>query len=148
MNWGVPVAWLSVIPLYQDLTVVYVLLAGTLCWTIVYDTEYGCQDRTDDIHAGVKSTALLFGDHVRAVLVGFATVFVGSLVAAGVLNNQTWIYYVVSVGGSAVHFVWQFRTWDVDSPADCGAKFKSNHDMGYLVFAGLLLDYVFRHWHA
>ena len=34
-------------------------------WTIVYDTIYACQDREDDVHAGVKSTALLFGSYVR-----------------------------------------------------------------------------------
>ena len=93
----------------------------------MYDTEYGCQDRKDDVQAGVKSTALLFGDHVRSVLVGFAAVFVSCLVAAGALNGQTWVYYLVSVGGAVAHFAWQFATWDVDSPADCGAKFKVGH---------------------
>jgi hypothetical protein len=34
-------------------------------WTIVYNTIYACQDRDDDVAAEVKSTAVLFGSHMR-----------------------------------------------------------------------------------
>lgn len=90
----------------------------------MYDTEYACQDRRDDARAGVKSTALLFGDHVRAVLVVFAVAFVATLTTAGVMNNQGPMYFVITCGGAAAHFGWQFLTWEVDNAKDCGAKFK------------------------
>ncbi|KAI0314512.1 UbiA prenyltransferase family-domain-containing protein [Amylostereum chailletii] len=149
MNWGFPVAWLSVLPRsnpadWHEMGVVYVMMVGMLCWTIVYDTEYGCQDRADDVRAGVKSTALLFGAHVRGVLVGFALVFLACLVGAGLLNAHGPAYFAIACGGAAVHFAWQFATWDVDAPADCGAMFKSNGDLGYVVWAGLVLDYALR----
>lgn len=97
-------------------------------WTIVYDTQYACQDRADDAKLGIKSTALLFGENVRPILIGFATVFVLSLVAAGILNGQSAIYYVVSCGGAAAHLTWQFTTWDVNDVEDCGRKFKVSGD--------------------
>ncbi|KAI0034587.1 UbiA prenyltransferase family [Vararia minispora EC-137] len=143
MNWGFPVAWLTVAPDYDksELILFATSILGCVCWTIVYDTEYACQDRKDDAKAGVKSTALLFGDHVRSVLAVFAILFLASLVLIGVLNGQTAVYFVVSCGGAAAHLAWQLRFWDVDDPADCGAKFKANGDLGYFVSAGLLLDY-------
>ena len=58
-------------------------------WTLVYDTEYACQDRKDDVKAGVKSAALLFGAHVRTFLMFFAAIFVGTLIIGGILNEQT-----------------------------------------------------------
>ena len=100
-------------------------------WSIVYDTIYACQDREDDVHAGVKSTALLFGSHVRPILVGFALAFGALLLCAGVANGQGPGYFLVSCGGGAAHFVWQFATWTVDVPADGGAKFNvSRRDAG------------------
>lgn len=93
-------------------------------WTLVYDTEYACQDWKDDLKAGVKSTALLFGKHVRGVLTIFAMIFLAMLVVAGVMNEHGVAFYVVACGGAACHFIWQFSTWDIDDHADCGMKFK------------------------
>ncbi|KAI0090696.1 UbiA prenyltransferase family-domain-containing protein [Irpex rosettiformis] len=144
MNWGFLVAWLNVKPTISatDYYIMATMLLGMDCWTIVYDTEYACQDREDDAKVGVGSTALLFGGHVRLILGGFAIVFVSSLIVVGILNGQTTVYYVVSCGGAAVHLTWQLLTWEVDNVNDCGDKFRSNGDMGYLIWAGILLDYV------
>lgn len=92
-------------------------------WTIVYDTIYACQDREDDVHAGVKSTALLFGSYVRPILIGFTLAFLALMLYAGVENHQGSGYFVLSCGGAALHFVWQFATWSPDVPADGGRKF-------------------------
>lgn len=54
--------WPIVVPLYL----------GGVCWTLVYDTIYAHQDKVDDISAGVKSTALLFGENTRPWLTSFA----------------------------------------------------------------------------
>ncbi len=54
--------WPVVLPLYL----------GGICWTLVYDTIYAHQDKIDDVMAGVKSTALLFGEQTRPWLSGFA----------------------------------------------------------------------------
>lgn len=73
--------------------------------------------------AGVKSTALLFGKHVRVVLTAFAAAFVLCMIYAGVLNDQGWAYFVVSCGGVGAHLSWQLLSWDVDEARDSGAKF-------------------------
>ena len=75
------------------------------------------------MHAGVKSTALLFGARVRPILAGFTLAFLALLLCAGVANRQRAGYMVLSCGGAAAHFVWQFASWNPDVPADGGRKF-------------------------
>lgn len=93
-------------------------------WTIVYDTIYACQDREDDVHAGVKSTALRFGEYLREILSLFAIAFIACLSCAGIANKQGTCYFAISVGGAALHIAWQLYTVDFRDKADCKRKFK------------------------
>jgi 4-hydroxybenzoate polyprenyltransferase len=77
----------------------------------------------DDITAGVKSTAILFGNWIKTILAVFAAIFVVALTFAGTNNHQGPAFYLVSVCGASLHLVWQLRTLDVDNPPDCLAKF-------------------------
>ncbi|OCH90316.1 4-hydroxybenzoate polyprenyl transferase [Obba rivulosa] len=140
MNWGLPVAWISVTG-QINWEALPIFFLGTVCWTMVYDTMYACQDRQDDIKAGVKSTAVLFGDFVKPILVVFAIVFVLCMTIAGYLNNQGPAFFAISCGGAALHFFYQFLTWNPDVSAEGGEKFLMNHNIGYIIWGGLLLDY-------
>ncbi|KAJ3559933.1 hypothetical protein NM688_g44 [Phlebia brevispora] len=142
INWGIFVAWFSVTD-STDRRPLYTMYAGLVCWTIYYDSIYACQDRADDAKAGVKSTALLFGAHIKSILRAFALAFIGLLILAGVLNGNGAWFFVVSCGGAGCHLLWQQRNWNVDDPADCAAKFKSNGTMGAIIWLGLFLDYLF-----
>lgn len=128
-------------------------------WTIFYDTIYACQDRKDDLKAGVKSTALLFGSYVKQILAAFAAIFVISLAYTGHALAFGFEFYVVSVGVCAVHLIWQLVSLDTDDPRDCWRKFlvsrtygifssqcfdafiQSNGNLGYIVVAGILADH-------
>lgn len=130
-------------------------------WTIVYDTIYACQDVRDDVAAGVKSTAVLFGRHIRVILSVFATAFVLCLAIAGISNGQGAVYFAVTVAGAAGHLVWQLWTVDLEDGADCSKKFlvcnprlrqvsatlnrrlcQANGQLGYLVLLGMAGDYL------
>ncbi|OBZ76828.1 4-hydroxybenzoate polyprenyltransferase, mitochondrial [Grifola frondosa] len=143
MTWGLPVAWISNTGSI-DWNMIPVLFLGGMCWTIYYDTIYACQDRRDDVKAGVKSTAVLFGDAVRPILACFATAFVFCLAYAGMLNGNGMAYFVITVAGAAVHFAWQLTSVNFDIGADCWRIFKSNGDLGYIMFAGMICDYALR----
>lgn len=71
---------------------------------------------------GVRSTAILFGSWIRPLLVACAVTFALMLAAAGYLNDQGIAYYVLSVGGTAAHLLWQFLTVDLDTPKSCWSK--------------------------
>ncbi|KAM0755944.1 4-hydroxybenzoate polyprenyl transferase [Meredithblackwellia eburnea MCA 4105] len=140
-NWGALLGSSAVLGVC-DWTVALPLYVGSVAWTIVYDTIYAHQDKVDDVSAGVKSTALLFGQNTKPILSGFSASFISLLAYAGYLNSQGIPFYALSVGGAAAHLVNQIRHVDLDSRESCWKAFASNRDLGALVFSGIALDYV------
>lgn len=110
----------------------------------MYDTIYAHQDKSDDIHAGVKSTALLFGERTLPILSVFSASFVGLLAYAGVLASCSAPFYLLSVGGTAAHLGWQLKNVNFDSRESCWRMFKSNKWLGALIAAGFAGDYLYR----
>ncbi|TFY80858.1 hypothetical protein EWM64_g3156 [Hericium alpestre] len=141
MNFGLVVAW-AAITSSLDVKLLGVFLAGCWGWTMHYDTIYACQDRRDDVKVGVKSTAVMLGDYVRPFTALCAVLFVSMLALVGVWNQQGPIFFVVSVGGTALHMIWQYATVDLDSPESCGLNFIRNGDMGWVTWAGMMLEYL------
>lgn len=105
----------------------WVLFAGTWAWTIWYDTIYACQDKKDDVKAGVKSTALLFGNSIKLVLASFAAIMMTALVLVGILNNHQLPYFMLSVGGGSAYLAVQLYAVDTDSPKSCWAAVRLDH---------------------
>lgn len=94
-------------------------LTITLVLMHITDTIYACQDIRDDVKMNVRSTAILWGTWIRPLLVACGVIFVSMLAVAGVLNNQGTPYFVVSVGGTVLHLIWQSLTVDLDVPKSC-----------------------------
>jgi len=82
-NWGALVGW-SAINGSLGWPAVVLYLAG-IAWTLFYDTIYAHQDKEDDALIGVKSTALLFGEHTKKWLFGFQVVAVSLMGLAAIL---------------------------------------------------------------
>ncbi|TRM67152.1 UbiA prenyltransferase family-domain-containing protein [Schizophyllum amplum] len=141
MNFGFITAWMStgaptVIAIFSA------AMAGFWSWTMLYDTIYACQDKNDDIKVGVRSTALLFGSWIRPLLVTCGLLFVAMLGLMGASNGQGVAYFAISVGGTATHLMWQYFTVDLEVPESCGANFKRNGHLGWIIWGGLFADYV------
>lgn len=143
MNFGYVVAWAATTNSI-NVGVNATMMAACWCWTMLYDTIYACQDKKDDVKMGVRSTALLFGSWIRPLLVVCAITFVIMLTWAGILNEQGRAYFILSVGGTAVHLVWQFATVDLEEPSSCWRNFKRNGHLGWTVWGGIMLDYIIR----
>jgi 4-hydroxybenzoate polyprenyltransferase len=116
------------------------LYLGAIGWTLGYDTIYALQDLSDDMIAGVKSTALLFGRRIRlGVGLCYGACILGitlALASAGALKA----FAALGLVGMALHFVWQICTLDPDDPARALKLFRSNRDTGLLLFAGLAAE--------
>ena len=69
INWGALLGWAAVRG-SVDWTVAGPLYLSGVCWTLLYDTIYGHMDKRDDVKAGIKSTALLFGQRSKPALYG------------------------------------------------------------------------------
>lgn len=141
-NWGALLGY-SAVKGNVDLAVCAPLYLAGVCWTIIYDTIYAHQDRKDDLRLGIKSTAIKFHSNTKLWLSGFATTMVGSLVASGALNDQSWPYYA-AVGILTTHLAAQIVTLDIDNAKDCAAKFISNANVGLILFMGIVLGTLFK----
>lgn len=97
------------------------------------------QDKKDDVTAGVKSTALLFGHRTKPILSAFAAANVALLAAAGSAVGAGWPYYAAVAAGGC-HLAWQLAAVDLDNGRDCMEKFVSNKAYGAVLFAGIVAD--------
>ena len=136
-KWGALMGWAVT---FGRLDATAVLLYGAcIAWTIGYDTIYAHQDKEDDALLGLKSTALRFGAQTKSWLVLFYAIAWSGLLIAGVMAGAR-APYLAALTLCALHMGWQIATLDTADPANCLARFRSNHGLGALVFAGGLAD--------
>ena len=76
-----------------ELTPLLIFVAN-IFWSTGYDTIYALMDKEDDQKAGVKSTALLFGDYVFVITFILFLGVILSLTGVGVMASLGVIYYV------------------------------------------------------
>jgi 4-hydroxybenzoate polyprenyltransferase len=134
-NWGALLGWAAVT---GGLAVAPVLLfIGSVFWTLGYDTIYAHQDKEDDALIGVRSTARLLGERTKPWLVGFYGAAWFFFLGAGLVSGMGLGFFVV-LSAIAGHMIWQILRLDISDGANCLATFKSNRDLGYLMFAAIL----------
>src|SRR5690606_22693782 len=134
-SWGALMGWANE---FGDIDGPAVLLyIGAILWTIGYDTIYAHQDKEGDAIVGVRSTARLFGDNTTSWLVGL---YGGALMcfASAFAVAQTPVVALAGLIAAAFHMGRQILTLDIDDPDQCLRLFKSNNQVGWLVFLGLV----------
>jgi 4-hydroxybenzoate polyprenyltransferase len=136
-NWGALLGWtsqtgaLALPPL--------VLYAGSILWTIGYDTIYALQDVEDDALIGVKSTARLFGRRTRLMVALF---YAGAVVfwAAAAFLVGAGLAFVFVMAAVVAGLAWQVITLDGKAPGNALARFRANHWVGLALTLALLLE--------
>jgi 4-hydroxybenzoate polyprenyltransferase len=138
-NWGALLGW-SAVAGTVDWAVCLPLYAGGVCWTLVYDSIYAHQDKRDDVHAGIKSTALLFGEKSRTILAGLSLSSMSLISYAGYLNHHTEPFFAgVALALAQLGRV-LYRT-DFNDRLSCWKGFVSSGWVGFWVSAGAMADY-------
>lgn len=133
-NWGALLGWTAVRG-EVGLPALLLYVAG-IFWTLGYDTIYAHQDKRDDALVGIKSLALYLGERSRVWIGSFYAACLGLLVASGAAAGMGLLFFVLLLLPAA-HAFWQLRTWKMDDPANCLARFRSNRDFGVLVFMAI-----------
>ena len=112
----------------------WLLFLGNLLWTTGYDTWYAMVDREDDLRAGSKSTAILFGD---ADLVALGILYGGFLVTMLLLGRRAelGVNYWTGLAVAAAFIAWQFAIGRDRRPENCFRAFLANQWVGLAVFA-------------
>jgi 4-hydroxybenzoate polyprenyltransferase len=136
-NWGALMGWAAThgsLDACNGLSVVLPLYAGGVAWTLVYDTLYAHQDKSDDAKLGLKSTALYFGEHTKPILLGFSSLATASWMLAGYNLGFDQPFYYIGCGGAGAHLFWQVLSADLDDPKNLAERFKSNSVTGAIIF--------------
>lgn len=113
------------------------LLMINFCWVIAYDTAYAISDKEDDLKIGVKSTAILFGQHDRLII--------GILQCAVLLG---WLLLMILQGLSAIFLLsllivigmFVYQQWLIKDRhrALCFQAFLNNGWVGGVLWFGLI----------
>ncbi len=133
-NWGALMGWAAVAGSLAPAPLA--LYLGGVLWTLGYDTIYAHQDKEDDAFIGIKSTALKFGEASKLWVSGFYAAAAAAIALAGALAGLAWPFYL-ALGLGAGQLLWQVARVELDDPADCLAKFKSNRLIGWILLAGI-----------
>jgi len=136
-NWGALVGWSAATGSIGWPSVL--LYAGSVCWTIGYDTIYGHQDAADDKVVGVRSTALAFKTSAPSFIGMFYSAAIVLWLAAGFMAGAHLIF-VLAVVLVSLQLSWQAVTLDINDPKNCLRRFRSNRDVGIGLFLGLVTD--------
>jgi 4-hydroxybenzoate polyprenyltransferase len=139
-SWGALMGWPATFARLDWPAIV--LYAGSISWVIGYDTIYAHQDREDDALIGIKSTAILFGQSTKRMLLVFYTLAAVLIAIAGALAGAG-VVFKLGLAAFSLHLAWQIVRLDIDDPALCLKLFKSNRDAGLILFAGMVLDATF-----
>jgi 4-hydroxybenzoate polyprenyltransferase len=117
----------------------FLIYLAAILWTMGYDTIYALQDARDDALVGIKSTARLFGQHVRLAV---------ALLYAGASISALAAFYLAQVGLAAwagllcfaAHLSAQIVMIDPPDTQRSLMLFRANRDAGLILFAGLALN--------
>lgn len=136
-SWSIPMAYTAV-GQTPDLTC-WLLYFGNLAWTVAYDTQYAITDREYDLKIGVKSTAILFGQHDIQIISALQAVSIGLIAAALWLENLLLPFGLAALIVVAIDFIYQwYKTRDRD-PQWCFWAFRHNRWIGLLIFCGIFM---------
>ncbi len=135
-NWGALMGWTAVTG-HVGLAAIALYIAG-ISWTLGYDTIYAHQDKRDDARIGVKSTALALKTNTKLWLERFYKTTAACLLLASALTKISMYFYSIWIL-AAYHLYWQVQKVDLDNPADCMAKFRSNALFGAIVFVAIVI---------
>ena len=129
-SWGALVGWVEVSG--QNLGVLAALYAGSIAWTIGYDTIYALQDIEDDALVGIRSSARRLGGAVRRGVGAFYAAAVALWALAFWLLRPDWLVFV-ALAPAALHLAWQVSTLKPDDGANALARFRANRTVGVLL---------------
>lgn len=124
-----------------DLAVAAPLFMSNLLWGVTYDTIYAHQDKKFDINAGIKSTALAWGDQSKKYMYGLSALQAGAFTLAGFMNAMGPGFYLGALWGFS-RLYRQIKQVDLDDPKSCWAAFTGNIHTGFILWYGMVVDYL------
>ncbi|MGH8163720.1 MAG: 4-hydroxybenzoate octaprenyltransferase, partial [Rhodanobacteraceae bacterium] len=135
-GWGIPMAFAAVTNSLPPLC--WLLFLGNVLYSTIYDTEYAMVDRDEDIKAGARSTAILFGDADLPILGILMATFLLTMLLVGARAQLGWPHWLALLV-VAVLFAWQLWAMRDRARERCFAAFRNNNAVGLVLWIGILL---------
>ena len=138
-SWGMIMAFAQVQA--QIPPVAWLLFAANLLWTVAYDTMYAMVDRDDDIKIGVKSTAIVFAQYDKRMVLFLQLLTLSLLLAVGDILAFGWPYHLALII-AAGFFCYQQMLIVNRERDNCFKAFLNNHYVGLIIFIGIMVEYI------
>ena len=137
-GWAIPMAFAAQtgsVPV-----IAWLLFLANIIWSIIYDTFYAMVDRDDDLLAGVKSTAVLFGNNDRVIIAILQLTFIVMMATIGRQLEMSFVYYL-GLLVSAGLFVYQQRLAWASGIENYSKAFLNNNWVGASFFVTIVAHY-------
>ncbi len=137
-GWAIPMAFAAqtgTVP-----AVAWLLFLANIIWATIYDTFYAMVDRDDDLLAGIKSTAILFGDDDRVIIGILQSLFIAIMLLIARQLELGFSFYLAVMIASAL-FVYQQKIVINRDRAQCLHAFLNNNWVGAALFLGVVVHY-------
>jgi 4-hydroxybenzoate polyprenyltransferase len=137
-GWSVPMAYAA--QKGEVDAVAWLLFLANVLWSTAYDTLYAMVDRDDDLKAGSKSTAILFGD---LDLVAIGLIHAGFLYAMWLVGARLQLGHAYTAGWCAALAIIMLQHWIARSRVrdGCFRAFRLSHWAGAALWVGMVVGY-------
>ena len=115
----------------------WVLYVANILWTTAYDTWYAMVDREDDLRAGAKSTAILFGEADLPIIGILMATLLLTLLLVGQRAQLDWPF-LAGLGVALLLFTWQLWNMRWRQREACFAAFRNNNWVGGVIWLGMV----------
>jgi 4-hydroxybenzoate polyprenyltransferase len=137
-GWSIPMVFVAT---NQPLNwVVWALYVANLAWTVAYDTQYAMVDKEDDIKVGIKSTAIVFGQYDKLIIVLLQLASLLLFAAIAIHLAFAWPVYLALLV-ALVLFIYQYTLTKNRHRDLCFKAFLHNHYVGLVLALGLFSHY-------
>jgi 4-hydroxybenzoate polyprenyltransferase len=121
----------------------WMLLFGNLFWVLAYDTEYAMVDRDDDLKLGMKTSAITLGNaDVPVVMLCYACYLV--IWSATLAERIPGAVLALTIIAAAAQAGRHYRLIRGRQREGCFQAFRTNHWLGFTVFAGIVVGYALK----
>ncbi len=144
-NWGILLAFAAN---SNSLTIqALALYVSGIFWTIFYDTIYSLQDIEDDKRVGIKSTAILFGNKTKVILI-FFLILITAIISFVFFSvaRQDIVHLIILESGVfsfSICLLIQLIILKENDPKSCLRTFKANKQAGLILAFFLALGTVY-----
>jgi 4-hydroxybenzoate polyprenyltransferase len=140
-GWSIPMAFAAQTGEVPRLG--WLMWLTVVIWAVIYDTMYAMADRDEDLRAGGRSTAILFGRADIFIITLLQIVLILALLLVGAAAKLG-PWYQASIAVAGVLMLYQRQLIKSRQPDHCLRAFLNNRYVGAAVFAGIVLGYTFQ----